>query len=473
MKKIPGQASLQNLIDTVPDLVDYFRNDTLAPHAKHRAHLTPVPVDVTNWPDEQRAWRETAILFDQSFHMPELFLKGPDAFRMLNYVGVNTFDKFVPGRAKSFIGCAPNGNVIGECILHQHAPDEFELISGQFLLNWVQYVAESGRYDVAVERDNAAWDNPSGRRINFRFQLDGPAAGSIFDAVVEGGAPPLPFFRTARVKIAGKHVFVLRHGMAGQNGVELAGAFDDGPAVREAIVAAGKQHGLLRGGTRSYFSTVGEEGWWPYPLAAIYTDEELRPYREWLSVEAWEAKAQIGGSFVSRKIEDYYMTPWDLNLARLMKLDHDFVGRAALEKKAAGPHRHKVTLVWNRADVERVRASLYEPGIPFKFMDLPVAHYSFQHADEVRNQKGDLVGLSGWCGYTVNEKETLSLAVVDERSAAPGTEVVVVWGEPDGGTRKPHVEKHRQTEMRATVAPCPYAKCIRDLQISTRSKKAT
>jgi vanillate/3-O-methylgallate O-demethylase len=36
-----------------------------------------VPTEFSNWRDEQRAWRETAILFDQSHHMPELFVTGP------------------------------------------------------------------------------------------------------------------------------------------------------------------------------------------------------------------------------------------------------------------------------------------------------------------------------------------------------------------------------------------------------------
>lgn len=137
MKRQVGQASLQLLIDTTPNLVEFFRNDTLAPHAKHRAELTPIPVDETNWRDEQRAWSETAILFNQSFHMPELFVRGKDAFRLLNYVGINSFASFDPGRAKSFLGCTPEGHVIGECILHRHGPDEFELSSGQYLQNWV------------------------------------------------------------------------------------------------------------------------------------------------------------------------------------------------------------------------------------------------------------------------------------------------------------------------------------------------
>ena len=470
MKRLAGQAGLQDLVSSTADLVEYFRNDTLAPHAKHRTHLTPVPAEETNWRDEQRAWRETAILFNQSFHMPELFVRGRDAFKLLNYVGINTFDKFVPGRAKSFLGCAPNGHVIGECLLHQHGTDDFELISGQYLINWVQYLAETRDYDVTTRLDHAIWDHPTGCRVNFRFGLDGPHAGAIFDEAVDGESPEIPFFRTAHVAIAGKPVFCLRHGMAGHAGVELSGAFADLQTVRDRLIQVGRRHGLKLGGTRTYFSTLGEEGWFPYPLPAIYTGEEMRPFREWLSTDSWEAKAQIGGSFVSRNIEDYYVTPWDLNLARLMKFDHDFVGRASLEKMAKESHRQKVTLVLATEDVQRVFASLYGPGLPYKFMDMPTAHYAMQQADEVRSLDGGLIGLSSFCGYTINEKAWLCLALVNEQDARVGGDVVLVWGEPNGGTRKPHVEQHRQVEIRATIAPCPYAKAVQELQHATIGK---
>jgi hypothetical protein len=43
----------------------------------------------------------------------------------------------------------------------------------------------------------------------------------------------------------------------------------------------------------------------------------------------------------------------------------------------------------------------------------------------------------------------------------PGTEVTVVWGEEGGGTSKPTVERHVQTEIRATVAPAPIAEFAR------------
>ena len=37
----------------------------------------------------------------------------------------------------------------------------------------------------------------------------------------------------------------------------------------------------------------------------------------------------------------------------------------------------------------------------------------------------------------------------------------MIWGEPDGGTRKTSVEPHRQKDVRVVVSPVPYAKVAR------------
>lgn len=463
MKKTGDDASLQQLIDGVPSLVDHFFHDTLGPHARDRSHLTPVPPAFSNWFDEQRAWRETAVLFDQSHHMPETFLRGPGALKLLSDLGINSFEGFVPGRAKQYFACNHNGQVIGECVLQYLADESFELISGMHLQNWVQYHADSGEYDVTYTRDLQTSANPGGR-TNFRFGMDGPNAETVFREVVEGDPPDIPFFRFVRVRIAGVEVLALRHGMAGHKGVELSGPYAGGPKVRAALLEMGAKHGLKPGGARAYFSTNGEAGWWPYPLPAVYTDQKLRAYREWLSGSSWEGSSQLGGSLRSANIEDYYVTPWDLGIARVMKFDHDFVGREALEHIAKAPPRKKVTLVWNREDVTRIQTSILTPGLPFKQLDLPVSTYAFQQCDAVRSGDGALVGMSSFCGYTANERDFLSLAALNLSHAEPGTEPVLIWGEPDGGSRKPHVERHRQTEIRVTVAPAPYAQAVRSMK---------
>lgn len=472
MRDTSQPANLQALIDSRPSLVDYFYNDTRAPHVKDRAGLTPVPAEFSNWREEQRAWREAAVVFDQSHHMPETFVKGPDAFEFLKGIGINSFEKFVPGKAKQFVGCNRQGQVIGECVLYYLQDGSFELVSGMHFQNWVQYLAETGRWKVTLERDNPTYMNPNGRR-KFRFGMDGPRAQDIFAEVVEGGAPDIPFFNHAVVRIAGVEVLALRHGMAGHRGVELSGDFADGDKVMARLLQAGEKHGLRRGGTIAYFSACAEGAWMSYPLPAIYTADDLRPYREWLPADGWEASSQLGGSFRSQNIEDYYVTPLDLGYDRILKFDHDFIGRAALEEMVKGPRRRNVSLVWNSEDVSRVFASQFEAGTPFKAMAMPIASYAFQQNDAVRTRDGELIGLAAFTGYTVNERLTISLAMVDERFATPGTEAVLVWGEPDGGSRKPHVERHRQAEIRVTIGPAPYAQEVRRLRGSALGAAST
>ncbi|MCS7172081.1 MAG: hypothetical protein N0A24_01495 [Armatimonadetes bacterium] len=64
----------------------------------------------------------------------------------------------------------------------------------------------------------------------------------------------------------------------------------------------------------------------------------------------------------------------------------------------------------------------------------------------------------------------LSLGVVDVRYSRPGTQVVVVWGEEGGGTKKPTVERHTQVEIRATVGPAPYSEAARQYRTTVGAR---
>ena len=186
----------------------------------------------------------------------------------------------------------------------------------------------------------------------------------------------------------------------------------------------------------------------------------MKSYREWLPAKGYEGSCSMGGSFVSGNIEDYYFTPWDLSYGAFVKFDHDFIGREALEKRAAGQHRKKVTLALDDQDVTRTLGMMFQKHNRSKFIDWPSAVYCMHPFDRVMVD-GKKVGVSTWVGYSSNEGEMLTLAVLDAEYAEPGTEVIFVWGEPDGGTSKPTVEPHMQAELRATVSPAPYAEVVR------------
>jgi len=281
-------------------------------------------------------------------------------------------------------------------------------------------------------------------------------------AAIDGEMPELEFFRTAHVTIMGHDVVVLRHGMAGHQGVEISGTYDEETEVRDAILAAGAPYGILPVGTQAYFSMPLSNAWMAYPVPGIFTGEDLWEYREWLSGSGWEAHTELGGSYVSEDIEDYYVTPYDLGYGHIVRFDHDFIGREALEALPAEKKRHKVVLVWDHDDVGRVFASQLGPGPRYKPIELPVAYYAWNQFDEVRDPSGAFVGVSCHAGYINPDGEMLSLAMLDPPHAAPGTQVVVTWGEPNGGSRKPQVERHEQTTIRATVSPAPFTPAVRE-----------
>jgi vanillate/3-O-methylgallate O-demethylase len=259
----------------------------------------------------------------------------------------------------------------------------------------------------------------------------------------------------SEIGIAGHRVRALRHGFAGAPGLELWGPVSEGPAVRAAIMEAGEEFGLRAIGARAYGTVAMESGWLPSPLPAIYSREKMKPYREWLKPTAFEASASLGGSFDAQNIEAYYLTPWDIDYGRLVKFDHDFIGRTALEKLAGQPHRKKVTLVWEPADVISAFSTLFQEQ-RVKYLDMPGSQYTTHPYDAI-HQDGQLVGISTYAVYTSNGRRWISLAIVNEAQAKPGTQVSVLWGEKNGGTAKSTVERHVQLEIRATVAPSPYS----------------
>jgi vanillate/3-O-methylgallate O-demethylase len=144
-----------------------------------------------------------------------------------------------------------------------------------------------------------------------------------------------------------------------------------------------------------------------------------------------------------------------------VKFDHDFIGKEALQKLEGKPHRRKVTFVWNPQDVTRIWASMLEPGLIYKYLDVPNSNYGSSTYDAIMSG-GKVVGFSMFGGYSYNERAVLSLGIVDEQFAKPGTQLTLIWGEEGGGTQKTTVERHRQTEVRVEVGPVPYSKQARE-----------
>ncbi|HWK20293.1 MAG TPA: aminomethyl transferase family protein [Microbacteriaceae bacterium] len=451
--------NLQELLDETGNPVDLLRNSRLG------TYIYPVvPAEFTNWRREQKAWRETAVLYDQTHHMVNLRLKGPDALRLLTATGINSFENFPVDRAKQFVPVASNGGVIGDGILFHEAQDDLTYVGRAPGANWLQYHAETGGYDVEVTYDDRSNSRPYGQAVSrtvYRFQIQGPNAWPIIEKLAGRTVDQVKFFHMGHLEVAGHHIRTLRHGMAGAPGLEIWGPYEEHGAIRELVLEAGAEFGIEPCGSRAYSSNTLESGWIPSPLPAIYSSEAERGFREWSGVKSYEAINALAGSFVSDDIEDYYLNPWELGYGSFVKFDHDFIGRDALERIDPATQRRKVTLAWNDEDLAAVWASfLNRDELPNMFFDLPNANYGSSNFDAVIDADDNVVGLSLFTGVTANEKRGLSLATINP-DVPIGAEVRVLWGEnPNSG--KTTVEPHQQVAVRAVVSPVPYSEVARD-----------
>ena len=443
MSTITNQT-LEQKIQGIGNPVDMLRNSQVG------AYVFPIPSEFTNWRDEQEAWHKTAVLFNLSYHMTDIYFEGPDVYRLLSDLGVNSFKNFSPNKAKQFVACNYDGYVIGDAILFHHAENKVSIVGRPSAQNWVAFHAETGDYDVKVTRDDRSVSN-SEKRLIYRYQIQGPNAAKILEKVNGGPLSEVKFFNMCEFKVAGRKVRALNHGMSRTTGLEFWGPYEEGEEIKAAVVEAGKEFGLRQVGSRAYSTVSIESGWIPSPTPAIYSGEKMKPYREWLSADGFEGNASLGGSYYSDHIQDYYQTPWDLGYGAHVKFDHDFIGRESLEKMADKPHRKKLWLTWNKEDVLRIFLSMLEKGDRLKHLETPGSQYATLPFDKVLSSDR-MIGLSTYAVYTANVRSWFSLAMIDEDQAIDGAEVTVVWGEENGGSTKPTVERHVQTEIRANVS---------------------
>ncbi|MGD0918851.1 MAG: aminomethyl transferase family protein [Thermodesulfobacteriota bacterium] len=430
----------KNLATPQIDLVQMLRN---APSSYHPGWGRP---EYTNWMDEQMSWKKTCYIGDWSF-LTELMVKGPDALKLLSYLSVNDFTNFEIGQGKHLIQCNEDGKVIAEGIVMRLAEEEFCVQSPPPAL-WTAYNVEKGGCNAKAEFVD--W---------FNFQVQGPNSLYVLEKATGESLRDIRFMRFRKAPIRGRDVIVLRQGMAGEIGYELQGPREYAQDIYDAILEGGQELGIRRLGRRTaminHLEACFPTGNWHY-LMAWFT-EEMTKFSEYVVkfLKGASLTPKLRGSFVSDDIRDYYRSPVEMGWTKNIKFNHDFIGRKALEAEVTHPKRTIVTLEWNSEDVIEIFASLFRDGEPYEFMDMPHQEQWICWADQVMKD-GKLVGVSTVPGYSFYFRKILSLTYIDVAWSKPGTEVVIVWGNP--GTPQKHI--------RATVAPAPYKKDNRRIDVT-------
>lgn len=393
--------------------------------------------EFNGWEKESVSWKKGCYIHG-GLSGPGLFVyKGRDASAFLQSFFVNNFSKFKVGTVKHGIMCTETGLVAGHGALQKISEEEFRVfVSGP----WPRYMfhTKSG-FDV----EEVVHDN-------YLFQVAGPTSLKTLEAATGEDLSDIAFLRYRNSKIAGKPVEIMRIGMAGTLAYEVHGPIADGPDVYDAIFQAGQPYDIERLGWRSYFVNHVEAGFgqqsWTF-LAASLSDPGFRKYVDTIKPVRW-TEPRFSGSVDPSDMRARLRTPWELGWENSVRFDHEFVGRAALEKEHADPKRKPVTLIWNADDVIDIYASLFRQGPNYTPIELPASpnHRAvLAHADHIlKNDKP--VGVSSGTIYSYHFRTVMSHGALDIAQAEIGNEVVVQWGE-HGGPLK---------DVRARVERFPY-----------------
>ncbi len=210
--------NLQDVLDASGDIVGLLRNSQIG------AYVYPVvPYEFTNWRREQRAWRDTTVLFDQSHHMVNLFMRGPGAIKLISDTAINSTANFPVNMAKQYVPTTPAGNVIGDGILFHQEDEEYVFVGRAPASNWLRYHAETGGYDVEhrVRRPLAVASAGPGRDPQVLALPDPGAQRVAGDREAQrrpdGGPEVLPHVDDAAGRRPGAHA-APRHGRRARPG---------------------------------------------------------------------------------------------------------------------------------------------------------------------------------------------------------------------------------------------------------------
>lgn len=248
---------------------------------------------------EHHAVRNAAGLFDVS-HMGEFEVTGPQALELIQYVAVNDASKVALGQAQYSALCRPEGTLVDDLLVYR-LPDRWMLVVN----------ASNREKDLAWIREHgAAFDATVVDRSDETalLALQGPASEMILAPLAPGvELGSIGYYRFALGEVAGVPMIISRTGYTGEDGFELYLPAEHAVSVWQALLAGGKEHGLIAAGLGARDSLRLEMG---YSLYGNDLDEEH--------------------------------TALESGLAWIVKLDRDdFVGRESLaaEKERGPAHR--------------------------------------------------------------------------------------------------------------------------------------
>lgn len=331
---------------------------------------------------EYFAVRSSVGVFDTS-PLSKYRIEGPDAERFLAGVLVRDIRACPPGRGQYTLWCDDRGFVMEDGVVLRHSPTEFVLTAAR--PNHGRLTDLAGRLRVRVEDVSDA----SGM-----LAVQGPRSRTVLAGLAPEVAA-LPVFAHTPTSVAGVPVTVSRTGYTGDLGYEVTVPADGALDVLDAVLEAGRDHGLRPFGEEALMVLRIEAG---LPLLDVeWTNSRLA-----FTDEQRVTPSELGMGWMLRGVEDP---------------TRPFVGRDAIRHELAtgGSRWATVGLVVDPADWERLHR---DAGLLPPVHEHPLPYESLLYDAPTRDHQ---IGYVTSLVYSPVLQRHVGLARVRPELASPGT----------------------------------------------------
>ncbi len=246
-----------------------------------------MPLQYTGINDEHMAVRNSAGVFDVS-HMGEIWIKGPKAFDLVQWITTNDVAKLKPGKAQYSVMPNGKGGIVDDLIVYQYDDQKYMLVVNAANIekdyNWILEQNKNFGAEVENASDHIA-----------QLAVQGPNATKILQKLTDIDLSQIKFYNFTVGKMAGvDDVIISNTGYTGSGGFELYFYPQYAETMWNAIFEAGEEFGIKPAGLGARDTLRLEMG---YCLYGNDIDDTTSPIEAGLG---WIVKFTEGNNFIDR-----------------------------------------------------------------------------------------------------------------------------------------------------------------------------
>lgn len=243
--------------------------------------------------EEHRATRETAGVYDVYCQGP-IDIKGPGATALLQKVLVNDLERISDGGVLYSSVCNEQGGMLDDLTAYRFSAEHYWLVATP------SRVAVIERWVTEHARDMRAYVTNCVSGTAY-LSIQGPASRATLATLTDAdlSTAALPYFRMTQATVAEVPAVISRTGYSGELGYELYYPRDYSEHMWDAVLAAGKEHGVVPAGLGALRTVRIEK---KYPLYGLDLSEGNTPVEAGLG---WtvrrEKRGYIGEQVIARQ----------------------------------------------------------------------------------------------------------------------------------------------------------------------------